>query len=45
MAERACTLDKVVGLGHFLELEVMLQKDEPSEVDMHEAQVLMQRLW
>jgi adenylate cyclase class IV len=34
----------LVGLGHFLELEVMLQEDEPSEVGMHEAQALMQRL-
>lgn len=30
-------LDRVLGLGHFLELEVVLGEDEPSEVGMVEA--------
>ena len=37
-------LDKVAGLGHFLELEVVLEEHEPSEVGVREAHELMARL-
>jgi len=37
-------LDKVAGLGHFLELEVVLEDTEPAEVGMREAHELMARL-
>jgi predicted adenylyl cyclase CyaB len=37
-------LDRVEGLGHFLELEVMLVGDEPSEHGVREAGELMDRL-
>lgn len=37
-------LDRVEGLGHFLELEVTLEKDESSEQGIQEASVLMERL-
>jgi predicted adenylyl cyclase CyaB len=37
-------LDVVENLGHFLELEVVLQEDEPLESGIHEAQRLMQQL-
>lgn len=37
-------LDRVEGLGHFLELEVVLADDEPAEVGIREAEELMQRL-
>lgn len=37
-------LDRVDGLGHFLELEVVLDEDESSEVGMREADALMARL-
>ena len=37
-------LDRVNGLGHFLELEVVLGENEPSEVGVREAQGLMGRL-
>jgi len=37
-------LDRVAGLGHFLELEVVLQEHEPPEVGVHEAHELMARL-
>lgn len=37
-------LDRVEGLGHFLELEVVLQDDEPAEVGVAEAHALMARL-
>jgi len=37
-------LDNVVGLGHFLELEVVLEEHEPSEVGVREAHDLMARL-
>lgn len=37
-------LDVVEDLGHFLELEVVLQDDEPVETGVHEAQGLMQQL-
>jgi len=37
-------LDRVEGLGHFLELEVVLQDDEPVEVGVREAHALMARL-
>lgn len=37
-------LDRVVGLGHFLELEVVLEDHEPAEVGMREAHELMARL-
>ena len=37
-------LDQVAGLGHFLELEVVLEEHEPSEVGVHEAHALMARL-
>jgi adenylate cyclase class IV len=34
----------VVGLGHFVELEVVLEDDEPSDVGVREAHELMARL-
>jgi predicted adenylyl cyclase CyaB len=37
-------LDRVVGLGHFVELEVVLEDDEPSDVGVREAHELMARL-
>ncbi len=37
-------LDRVAGLGHFLELEVMLEEHEPSEAGVREARALMARL-
>ncbi len=37
-------LDEVEGLGEFMELEVVLQDDEPAEVGEREAQALMARL-
>lgn len=37
-------LDKVEGLGHFLELEVVLEEGEPSEVGSQEAHELMAKL-
>ena len=37
-------LDRVEGLGHFLELEVVLVDDEPTESGIREASLLMDRL-
>jgi predicted adenylyl cyclase CyaB len=37
-------LDKVTGLGHFLELEVVLEAHEPSAVGVQEANDLLLRL-
>ena len=37
-------LDRVEGLGCFVELEVVLQDDEAAESGVHEAQALMARL-
>jgi predicted adenylyl cyclase CyaB len=37
-------LDRVEGLGHFLELEVMLVDDEPAEQAIREASELMDQL-
>lgn len=37
-------LDRVEGLGEFLELEVVLQDGEPTEVGVQEAHALMERL-
>ena len=37
-------LDRVVGLGDFLELEVVLRQDEAAEAGLREAQALMARL-
>lgn len=37
-------LDKVEGLGHFLELEVVLEEGESTEVGVREAHVLMAKL-
>ncbi len=37
-------LDRVEGLGHFLELEVMLVDDEPAEQGVREAGELMDKL-
>jgi predicted adenylyl cyclase CyaB len=37
-------LDRVEGLGHFLELEVMLVDDEPAEQGIREAGELMDKL-
>ena len=37
-------LDRVAELGHFLELEVMLDEHEPSEAGVREAHELMARL-
>ncbi|HVO26842.1 MAG TPA: class IV adenylate cyclase [Candidatus Margulisiibacteriota bacterium] len=37
-------LDQVVGLGHFLELEVVLEDHESPEAGVHEAHEIMARL-
>ncbi len=37
-------LDRVEGLGDFMELEVVLAEDEPPEAGVHEAHALMARL-
>jgi predicted adenylyl cyclase CyaB len=37
-------LDRVEGLGHFLELEVVLADDEPTDQGVREARELMDRL-
>lgn len=37
-------LDRVEGLGHFLELEVVLEEHEPTEVGINEAHKLMDQL-
>jgi predicted adenylyl cyclase CyaB len=37
-------LDRVEGLGHFLELEVVLAGGEPAEAGVREARELMERL-
>jgi predicted adenylyl cyclase CyaB len=37
-------LDRVEGLGHFLELEVVLVDDEPTDSGVREARELMDRL-
>jgi predicted adenylyl cyclase CyaB len=37
-------LDRVVGLGHFLELEVVLEEHEPSDIGVREAHGLMAKL-
>jgi len=37
-------LDRVVGLGDFIELEVVLEDNEPAEVGMKEVRELMARL-
>jgi predicted adenylyl cyclase CyaB len=37
-------LDRVEGLGHFLELEVVLSEDEPADAGILEAKGLMDRL-
>jgi len=37
-------LDRVEGLGHFLELEVMLVDDEPTDQGVREASQLMEQL-
>lgn len=37
-------LDRVQQLGDFLELEVVLESDEPAEAGIREARVLMERL-
>jgi len=37
-------LDRVVGLGHFVELEVVLEDGEPSDAGVREAHELMARL-
>jgi predicted adenylyl cyclase CyaB len=37
-------LDRVEGLGHFLELEVVLEDNEPVEGGVHEAHSLMAQL-
>lgn len=37
-------LDVVEGLGHFLELEVVLQEGDPPEAGEHEAEALMRAL-
>ncbi len=37
-------LDKVEGLGEFIELEVVLKNGEPAEVGMKEAHLLMDKL-
>jgi predicted adenylyl cyclase CyaB len=34
-------LDRVEGLGHFLEFEVVLEENEPAEVGVHEAHSLI----
>lgn len=37
-------LDRVEGLGHFMEIEVVLDDTEPAEVGIQEAHALMARL-
>ncbi|MFM5816182.1 class IV adenylate cyclase [Aeromonas dhakensis] len=37
-------LDRVQGLGHFLELEVVLEEDEPLEAGMQEANDIMAQI-
>jgi predicted adenylyl cyclase CyaB len=37
-------LDRVEGLGHFMELEVVLDDNEPIEAGVHEAHSLMAKL-
>jgi predicted adenylyl cyclase CyaB len=37
-------LDQVNGLGHFLELEVVLEEHEPADVGVREAHAIMERL-
>ena len=37
-------LDRVSGLGHFLELEVVLEENEPIEAGVREADQLLERL-
>jgi len=37
-------LDRVEGLGHYLELEVVLEEDEPVEVGIREAHALLAQL-
>jgi adenylate cyclase class IV len=37
-------LDRVVGLGHFVELEVVLEENEPTQVGVQEARDLMAKL-
>ena len=37
-------LDNVEGLGYFIELEVVLEQGEPSDVGVEEAHKLMARL-
>ena len=37
-------LDRVDGLGHFLELEVVLEENEPAEAGIQEAHALMAEL-
>lgn len=37
-------LDRVEGLGHFLELEVVLADGQPSEIGVREAHELMEKL-
>lgn len=37
-------LDNVVDLGHFMELEVVLEDQEPAEIGVREAQEIMARL-
>lgn len=37
-------LDRVAGLGHFIELEVVLEDGEPTEVGVREAEELMIKL-
>lgn len=37
-------LDKVEGLGHFMELEVVLKDNEPSEIGLREAHDIMSML-
>jgi predicted adenylyl cyclase CyaB len=37
-------LDRVAGLGHYLEIEVVLEDDESAEVRVHEARALIARL-
>jgi predicted adenylyl cyclase CyaB len=37
-------LDRVEGLGHFIELEVVLKENEPADVGVQEAHALMAQL-
>lgn len=37
-------LDRVENLGHFLELEVVLEEGEPAEIGVREAHTLMEKL-